>query len=195
MSGNIQAMADEFVNLTGNYSSVGMDTGSDGQIDYLQLAVGLQVIQAAPYSLVAWLEDGAGTQIAWASAVQSWPAGTHTAELRFDGPVIRRKGLNGPYIIKRVEVRSGAEDGIVVAAADNVHTTGAYLVNQFELPLVAFTGNFSDSGQVPHTGAGYFNRLRLNIGLNVVEQRRPGNWLVDEPKGAGRRGTNADALL
>jgi len=50
-----------------------------------------------------------------------------------------------------------------------VHTTGAYLASQFEAPLVAFSGSFSDSGQVPYTGAGYYNRLRVNIGLNVQQ--------------------------
>ncbi|MCB0211510.1 MAG: hypothetical protein KDJ52_19385 [Anaerolineae bacterium] len=152
--------------LNGTYSSSVQDTDGDGQYNSLNLSAGVTVNEAGSYILVAWLKNGGGTEIAWASTGQSLTVGTHTVSLPFDGQIIRAKGLNGPYTISRIELRAGPEQD-VIAAADNVHTSAAYQAVQFEQPAVAFNGTFSDSGQKSSSGASYFNRLRVTVGLNV----------------------------
>lgn len=153
--------------LTGNYSDMGGDTDGDGLYNSLKLSVGVQIDQPTTYYMVAWLENGSGMEIAWASTGATLGAGTHTLDLLFDGRVIRASGLDGPYNISRVELRV-VDDDFLVDAADDVHTTAAYQHTDFDSPDVAFTGSFSDAGVDTNTD-GLYDLLRINLGLDVQE--------------------------
>ena len=153
--------------LTGDYSDTGVDTDGDGLYNSLKLSVGVQINQPTPYYVVAWLADGSGTEIAWASTGATLDAGTHTIDLLFDGLIIRDSGLNGPYNISHVELRV-IDDDFLVDAVDDVHTTVAYQYTDFDPPVVAFTDSFSDTG-IDSDADGLYDLLRINVGLDVHE--------------------------
>jgi hypothetical protein len=162
-----------FGTFTGSYSDTGVDTDGDGFYNSLKLAVGVQINEQALYNVVAWLENGSGVQIAWASTQIRLNIGTHTVDLLFDGISIRSSRLNGPYNVARVELLMGREE-ILVAAADNVHTTAAYQYTDFDPPVVGFTRSFSDAG-VDTDSDGLYNSLRINIGLDV---QKAGTYMI-----------------
>lgn len=154
--------------LTGSYSDTGVDTDADGLYNSLRLSVGVQIDQQSSYYVVAWLEDGPGTEIAWASTGATLGVGTHTVELLFDGLIIRDSGLNGPYDIARVELRV-VEDDWLVDAADDAHTTAtSYPYTDFEAPVVGLTASFSDTG-VDTDADGLYDLLRIGVDLDVQE--------------------------
>jgi hypothetical protein len=160
-------LATDMVGLTGSYADIGVDTDGDGLYNSLMLSAGVQVTETATYNLVAWLEDGTGTGIAWASTQRMLNAGMHTVDLSFDGLTIRGSGLDGPYNVARVELRA-FDDGLVFDAADDAHTTATYSHTDFDPPDAAFTGSFSDTGVDTNTD-GLSDLLRINVGLDVEE--------------------------
>lgn len=155
----------DMASLTGNYTDAGVDTDADGDFDSLQLSVGVQVAEAATYNVVAWLEDGAGTQIAWAKTYGPLNIGTHSVALLFDGSIIRQSGRNGPYRIARVELRTGDRD-VLVDTATYPHVTQVYQYTDFDPLDAAFTGVYSDAGVDSNTD-GLYDLLRIGIELDV----------------------------
>jgi len=151
--------------FTESYSDTGVDTDGDGLYNHLKLSVGVVVTQTAPYHVVAWLQSGTGTQIAWASTGGTLLTGTHAVELFFDGRVIRASGLNGPYNVVRVELgTTGGE--LLIDAANNAYTTTAYTYTSFDPYDVSFSGVYTDTGRDTDSD-GLFNFLDIRVGLNV----------------------------
>jgi len=159
--------ASDMARLTGSYSDMGVDADNDGFYDSLQFSVGVQITDTEMYNVVAWLEDGTGTEIAWASTQETLNPGTHTVNLFFDGPAIRSSGRDGPYNVSRVELRVSDKE-MLVDGADDAHTTAAYNHTDFESLDVAFTGSFSDTG-VDINSDGLYDFLRVNVGLDVAK--------------------------
>jgi len=159
--------------LTGSYSDVGVDTDADGLYDSLRLSVGIRVDKPAEYGIFAWLEDGTGTEIAWASASTTEHVGVHTVDLLFEGIVIRAFGVDGPYNVAHVELRTAYGEQLV-DEADDVHTTSAYEHADFDSQDVAFAGSFSDMG-VDTSTDGEYDLLRISVGLDVQE---PGSYTI-----------------
>ena len=151
--------------LTGVYSDAGVDTDGNSLYNSLKLSVGVEISLESMYNVVAWLEDSLGTPIGWANTQGILAPGSHTVELFFDGVLIRKSGKNGPYKVARVELREGEIEDLV-ASADNVHTTAAYLHTAFDLPIIQFTKTFTDAG-VDTNGDSLFNWLRVNVNLQV----------------------------
>jgi len=152
--------------LTGSYSDSGIDSDGNGLYNHLKLSVGIQAASSALYvNVVAWLKDGNGNDIAWANTSVKLSTGVQTVNLFFDGRLIRGKGLDGPYKIAHVELRTGeAED--VIDTGDNVHTTAAYHYTDFDTSDVSFTKSFSDSG-VDNNSDGLYDFLRILVGISV----------------------------
>jgi hypothetical protein len=162
-------VASDLGSLTGSYSDQGVDSDSDGDYNSLKLSVGVQIDTASLYNLVAWLENSSDSPIAWASTQQELSAGTHTVDLFFEGALIRGSQLNGPYTIARVELREGDEE-YLVASADSAHTTNAYQWDDFDEPLVAFTGTFTDT-VVDVNSNGLYDFLQIGVELDVQDDK------------------------
>jgi hypothetical protein len=158
----------DFGKLLGNYSDVGIDTDGDGLYNCLKLSVEVQIHESSPYNIVAWLENGSGTQMVWASAWGMLEVGSHTIDLFFDGLIIRDSGLDGPYKVNRVELRLADDHEFLADTKDNVYTTSIYQHSQFDAPIISFTNSFSDT-TVDTNGDSLYDLLRINIGLEVQE--------------------------
>lgn len=151
--------------LTGSFNNVGVDTNSNGLYDYLKVTVGVQVNEPEMYTLIGWLGNGSGTQIATARLQAKLAAGVQNLDLQFLGKVIRNAGFNGPYKLQRLELRAGEEEDAVLAV-DNPYTTAAYTTTQFENAEARFTGTVTDQG-VDTNSDGQYDWLRLNVGITV----------------------------
>ena len=152
-------------NLTGSYSENANDADGDGLYNSLILSVGVQINEAADYHVIAWLENGNGTGIAWAGNASVLGPGMHTVELFFDGLIIRSASLDGPYKIARVELLI-TEDDEYIDSANNVLTTAAYQYGDFESPEAKFNETYSSTGI--DTGVdGLYDYLRLNVGVDI----------------------------
>lgn len=129
-----------------SYQATGVDTNSNGLFDELKVEVTMEVIKQGRYILSAILTDGAGNEIAEASAdldyqSESVPTGK-TAGLSFAGGKIFASQTDGPYHLRNVLVSAGAEG--IADRQTNAFTTSAFKYNQFEPPL-AFALDYSDS--------------------------------------------------
>jgi hypothetical protein len=155
----------EMTSFSGTYSDSGVDTDGNGLYNQLKVSIKLQIEASDLYTVVAWLKDGSGNDIAWASTQGQLSAGKQTVNLYFDGPIIRSKGINGPYKIARVELREGNEEELI-DAEQNVHTTAAYHYTDFDTLNVSFTKSFSDSG-VDKNSDSLYDLLTISVGLNV----------------------------
>ncbi len=157
----------DFGKLVGNYSETGIDTDGDALYNSLKLSIDVEIQESSSYNLVAWLEDGLGTPIVWASTEVTLDVGFHTVVLLFDGLIIRDSERDGPYNIARVELRVG-DEGDLGDVVDNAYTTANYQYTDFDSPIVSLTENFSDT-VIDTDGDGLYNLLRFNVGLEVQE--------------------------
>ncbi len=155
----------DLAQLTGVYTDTGVDTNNDGQNEALRITVGINVTAPATYQLVGWLQSGAGANLVWAYASATLSAGAHQMQLDFDGKLLRLQGVNGPYKLVHIELRTG-DEGDIADFADNAYTTAAYAVTIFLAPAVTYTGAYADTG-VDSNSNGLFDTLNIDVGVQV----------------------------
>lgn len=156
-----------WASLTGGYGDSTADTDGDGSYDTLTISAGVTVTTEASYNLVMTLTDGAGTDIATASSVETLTPGAHTVNLPFDGQTIRQAGFDGPYHVERVELRAPTEfREVLTDAGDDVHDTAGYRATDFDRPAAIFTGGVNDTA-TDTNGDGLYDELRITADLDV----------------------------
>ncbi len=107
--------------MSGAYTDARVDADNNGEAEALRITVGVNVTAAAAYQVVGWLQSSTGTDLAWAYATANLSPGAQQVQLDFDGKLLRLQGVNGPYKLAHVELRTG-DDGDVVDFADNAYT-------------------------------------------------------------------------
>ena len=152
----------------GSIASSVQDTNGDGKYDYLKITVPItNVLDEDAYSLIGWITDLQGNEVAWASNTAHLIAGDNTMEIYFDGTTIASSGIDGPYILSRLELRGiDAFDHLNFVAADNAHTTQAYKASDFNSKGVLLNKNYS-AQLVDLDQDGANDHLRVSIGLAV----------------------------
>ncbi len=159
--------------LTGVYTDSGADSNGDGKFEVLRVMVGVNVLTPTRYALVGWLRDSNGVDFIWADHRLELAAGPQQIDLDFDAKLLNLHGVNGPYTLRRVEVRVG-EHPQTVAFAEDAHTTAAYATANFTPPAVTFSGAFANS-PADTDGDGLYNLLNINVGVQV---NAPGSYVV-----------------
>lgn len=154
-----------FGELTNNYSESVTDTDGDDLYDYLVLTTQVQIAQPETYQLLAWIEDGSGTKIAWAGREISLAAGTHDIDLLFDGRILRASELDGPYTIAKVKLLL-SEHNALLDAAENVLITSAYAHTSFDSGAVVLDDSYVESVQDSDSD-GLFDLLRIDVAATV----------------------------
>ena len=172
---------DDLAALTGSYGHEAVDTDADGLYEGLNMTTGVSVTVASRYNLVAWLEDSSHHEVAWAAQAATLATGTHTVTLFFDGPAVRRSGLDGPYHVARVELQTG-EHVRVVDSADQVVTTPAHAHTDFEPPAAALRGTLCDVTQPLPGEPGMLGDLEFAVGF---ENHEPGRYVLQGTLSAG----------
>jgi uncharacterized repeat protein (TIGR01451 family) len=121
------------ISLTGNGSTTGIDTDSNGLFNLLRVGVEVEIMSPGFYRWSARLADRNGTELGFAAGSGFFNSGLNTMNFTFDGARIGRNGLDGPYFIRGL-IMFGAGDSLVVSDA---FTTSALRASQFE----GFTAN------------------------------------------------------
>jgi hypothetical protein len=167
------------VALTGNYTDSGVDANSDSKLEALRISVELNVTAPGSYSVVGWIQDSGGHDVAWAQKTTYLNSGIQKVNLDFNGALLYAGSGNLAYTLSHVEVRGG-EHSDLVAAADNAYVTASYARNSFIPPAVTFTNSYADAGK--DTGSdGLFDQLNIDVGVTI---HQPGTyslvgWLYD----------------
>jgi hypothetical protein len=131
------------------FSDHGTDLDDDGLYDHLTVAVGVNVTEAGNYSIEGRLADNAGNFIVPAYNYTSLDAGSQTLQLNFEGPAIRKHGMDGPYNV--IDLRLCDESGETIDSLSDAHTTFAYNYSQFEAYPVDLSLLESDIVFTPET--------------------------------------------
>jgi pimeloyl-ACP methyl ester carboxylesterase len=116
------------VSLTGNISSTGIDTNTNGLFDLLKVGIEVDVNTSGIYEWSARLVDKNGKELGFASNSGSLIAGTNTIELTFNGEPIGTNGVDGPYFVSGLIV-FGSGGSLV---ANNTLATSPFSASQFE---------------------------------------------------------------
>lgn len=88
--------------LTGYYYDYGRDINGNGKFDYLTIEVGVyvrKIREPVQCFLKARLVDNKGKEIGWASNTSYLSSGNQIVKLNFNGTVIYRHGVDGPYYV------------------------------------------------------------------------------------------------
>lgn len=160
----------EFV---GPFSDYTVDVDSDGLFDFLSLNVGTNVSIAANYTVLGYLFDYTGKSITVASNSTYLGTGISNVVLNFDGTMIYRNGIDGPYTLRFLQLFD--VNGSLIDGMDKIYNTTAYSYTIFQRPKASFTGSYSDYG-VDSDGDGLFNFLTIQVELNVT---KAGNYTME----------------
>ncbi len=114
--------------LSGDGSSVGVDTNGNGLFDLLAVNLVTEVDNAGFYSWSARLIDGNGRELGFTGNAGFLHAGTNTLQLFFDGQAIGSNGTDGPYFVANL-LLFGAGHSLIATRA---FTTDAFHASQFE---------------------------------------------------------------
>lgn len=141
--------------FNGAISEQGVDTGTDGLFDRLEIDVTLDVRDAGNYQVVAELE---GINLGMtASAAGAYAAGLHTIKLEFDGAGLYQYRENGPYQLSRLRVMETISQELLDNQL-NPLTTVAYTYDQFQ------------HGGITINPAGY-SELAIDVDTNGVNEQ------------------------
>jgi len=154
--------------LTGGFNDMGVDDDGNGLFDRISIEVDTDTLEAGDYRLFLRL-DTMGGQSLVRTTDAALPVGPSVLTVDFEADAIQQLGEDGPYELVSVELLFLGPAG--ASSADrlqNVGQTQAYLLSEFERPLLALTGETSDQG-IDHDGNGLFDRLLVSVDVAVVE--------------------------
>lgn len=133
IEGDTLQIAPQTATLPGVYSDHGEDTGPPPGLENIVVDVGVQALSEGNYAVSAKLADAQGNPlVATSASATGVSAGPATISLKFDGDVLRRSSVDGPY--KLVDVELWDESGEMPLRADHAdspYTTGPYERSQF----------------------------------------------------------------
>jgi hypothetical protein len=152
--------------LPGGISDSGRDTNGNGRFDHLVVTVPVDATHAGRYVLVGTLHDQFGQELT-ASAEAVLTPGLHELELLFDGALIFRNAVDGPYSLVSLRLAEDLNGQILpVVEQQPAYQTTAYRYTQFEGGGLALTGSNSAEG-IDLNANGRFDLLRTRIGIAV----------------------------
>jgi fibronectin type 3 domain-containing protein len=125
----IASVKDNNLQLTGTYGELPNDDNGDGVYEKLNFTVEVNSASPAEYELSADLKAGE-LLIAHSQDSFNLVSGLQTITLPFEGDLLRKGGLDGPFTITNL-VFTPLDSGIPEKTADNVLTTSAYGYLQF----------------------------------------------------------------
>ena len=114
-----------------NFTDNGTDTDNDGKFDFLEINVTSQIFKEGNYTFIISLYDLFDNLIETKNLSLYLDFGKNAAPLRINGSRIYEKKLNGPYMLKSIELYDST------ALADelkNAYMTSSYDFNDFDKP-------------------------------------------------------------
>ncbi len=178
------------VALVGTASEQGIDTNANGLFDYLQVTTPLDVRVAAIYSANLSL-TAPGGQVVIAAVLSSVQllTGSNQLTFRFDGRVIGRSNLDGPYRLVNLNVWRGIRGEYATSIPLVLAATRPYLPADFDDgPALQCGNSFSD---VPATNI-FYSDIQYLACHNVVGGYHDGSF---RPNSSSSRGQFAKVAV
>ncbi len=119
------------ISLTGNSSDEGVDINGNGLFDQLHVDVELELTTTDFYEWSARLVDVNNTEMGFDSRSATLNAGKATINFVFDGNLIGKNCVNGPYFVKGLLIH-GHQSGGNLVSFNVAKTQNVYGVRQFE---------------------------------------------------------------
>lgn len=117
------------IRVTGG-SATGIDLNGNGKFDLLQIGLNLSVDNASFFDYSVSLQDRNGKELGFITNFAFLNAGSNTINLVFDGSVIGRNGVDGPYFLSNLIMFDFFHPGSLVQP--DAFTTQAFTASQFE---------------------------------------------------------------
>jgi len=157
-----------------DFTDYGKDTDSDSLFNYLTIKLTTNVIRAGNYTIIGTLFSNEMKKIASLVYSSYLNEGIQEIYLNFEGTMIRKSKVNGPYIVN------------ILLMDKNYKTkykefqTIEYNYTDFQLPLQKFIGNYADYG-IDTNGNGLFDYLAVNVELEITTsgEYTIEGWLYD----------------
>jgi hypothetical protein len=130
--------------FSSKYTDYGTDTNGDGLYDYLTIDVGVNVTSAGNYSISGELYDATGCKISWSFYDTDLYVGNQTVKINFDGTVMQKHGVDGPYYLKTLTLLGDNYE--LLDYIVDAYATTAYNYADFQTPPTQFTDNYFDYG-------------------------------------------------
>ncbi len=119
------------ISLTGNSSDEGVDINGNGLFDQLHVDVELELTTTDFYEWSARLVDANNIEMGFDSRSATLNAGKATINFVFDGNLIGKNCVNGPYFVKGLLIH-GHQSGVNLVSFKVAKTQNVYGVRQFE---------------------------------------------------------------
>ena len=156
-----------------NFTDNGTDADGSGKFDFLQINASIRAFKDDNYTLAFSLYDLFDNLIESKNISSFLNAGKDIISIGINGSKIYEKKLNGPYVLKSVELFEGS------ASADRItdaYTTSNYNFNDFDrpdLPDLAINISVSDGY---HYGIG---NITINFTFKNIGRKHAFNVLAD----------------
>jgi hypothetical protein len=118
--------------LTGDFIDQGEDVNRDGRFELLTVDAGIYVFFPGQYTLTAYLYDLNGSEVAWSIDNGDFEVGNQTMHLKFDGALIRKHGVDGPYRLERLVL--AGQKWAIMESESYAKNTSAYRCSDFVEP-------------------------------------------------------------
>lgn len=142
-----------------------IDIDGDGLYDSLVINVGVNIITPGNYSISASLYDNTMESITNTRNTTYLNAGNHSILLVFDGLVIFRNRVDGPYRLRYLGLELSGEASIDFIL--DAYNTSAYGYRNFRRPSAIFNGIFSFFRNDSDNN-GLYENLSVKVGIEVT---------------------------
>ncbi|MBI2650774.1 hypothetical protein HYX04_05710 [Candidatus Woesearchaeota archaeon] len=152
-----------------SFADEGIDLNDNGKFDSLKINVDAIAFSAGSYVLTLALYDLFGALVEIKNTSVSLDAGNHQIPVRFNGTNINEKKINGPFVIKSIELY---DNGALADSLNDAYTTKNYNFNDFENPdLPDLTVNITASDAA--------GNITINVTFSNIGKKHAFNVLMD----------------
>ncbi len=156
-----------------DFSDTGIDADNDKEFNSLQINANAKIFNDNNYNVLLGLYDLFGNIVEIKNFSFSLASGDNNISIIINGSKIYDKKLNGPFIVKYLELY---ENGILIDKNINAYITGNYNFNDFDKPdLPDLIVNISTSGE-HHYG---INNISINVTINNLGNKRAFNVFAE----------------
>src|SRR3989344_565071 len=113
------------------FSDSGYDSNHNGKYESLQILSNLEILEGGYYSATLYLYDLFGNIVEIINSSRDFSPEKRTLQFDINGSGIAANKLNGPFVIKRIEL---FENGILRDVLNEAHTTNNYNFDDFDNP-------------------------------------------------------------